>query len=46
MLAGNVAHGPGGLEVEAAGDGIYIGYLASEEEAGDMLALKGCGTDG
>ena len=46
MLACNISHGPGGLEIKASGDGIDIGHLACEKKTGDMLALKGAGTDG
>ena len=31
---------PGGLEVEAAGDGVDVEDLAGEEEAGDALAFE------
>ena len=39
------ASGPGGLEVEATGDGIYVQNFTCEVEAGTELALQGVGVD-
>lgn len=39
------ASGPGGLEIEATGDGIYIQNFTSEVEAGTELAFQGVGVD-
>ena len=39
------ASGPGCLEIEATGDGVYIQNFTSEVEAGTELALQGVGVD-
>ena len=41
VLAGGPARGPGGLEVEAAGDAVDVERFAGEEEAGNEAALHG-----
>lgn len=41
-----VGGGPGGLEVEAAGDAVDVEDLATEVEAGVGAALEGLGVDG
>src|SRR5687767_3601700 len=42
---GEPAGGPGGLEVEAAGEAVDVEQLAREEEAGTKLALHGLKID-
>ena len=41
VLAGGPGGGPGGLEVEAAGDAVDVERFAGEEEAGDEAAFHG-----
>ena len=45
-MGDGVGGGPGGLEVEAAGDAVDVKELAGEVEAGAVAALKGAGVDG
>jgi len=42
---GDAASGPGGLEIETAGDAIDVEAFAGEVEAGDELALHGAEVD-
>ena len=44
-LAGEVGGGPGGLEVEAAGDAVDVEDFAGEVEAGDEAACHGFEVD-
>ena len=37
--AGEASGGPGGLEVESAGDAVDVEDFTGEEEAGDLFAL-------
>ena len=41
MLRHNIPTTPGVLEVEAAGDAVYVYYFAGEIETGDYAALHG-----
>ena len=45
MLSHHIPRGPGGLQIEAAGDGIDVEHLAGKEEVRAHLALQGMQVD-
>ena len=45
MLSHHISRGPGGLQIEAAGDGIDVEHFAGKEEVRAYLALQGMQVD-
>ena len=45
MLSHHMPCGPGGLQIEAAGDGIDVEHFAGKEEVRAHLALQGMQVD-
>ena len=45
MLSHHIPRGPGGLQIEAAGDGIDVEHFAGKEEVRAHLALQGMQVD-
>ena len=45
MLSHHIPRGPGGLQIEAAGDGIDVEHLAGKEEVRAHLTLQGMQVD-
>lgn len=45
MAPHDMSHGPGGLEIEASRDSIYITHLAGKEQMGADLALQRMGME-
>ena len=45
VLSHHISRGPGGLQIEAAGDGIDVEHFAGKEEVRAHLALQGMQVD-